>query len=156
MGKKGKKAKKGKGADKVVSGDIPAEVSGVKVPKKLRKLGKQAVKAVKNPVVSEVVAGALLAAAAALREGKDPKSVTGGLKNGARKAANGAGEGAERLSDTLKTLALDLARRTLDGIGEQQRTGSGNGTPHLRRKPADSEPSSGDGEGLEHVGGRGG
>jgi hypothetical protein len=105
-GKKGKKAK------------VPKEIGGVKVPKKLRKLGNQAVKAVKDPAVSEVVAGALLAAAAALREGKDPKTVVGAaVKSGFKGAASSGGS---RLSDGLKLLAMDLAKRTLDGMAEKK------------------------------------
>jgi hypothetical protein len=112
---KGKKSKAGKAK-------VPKEIGGVKVPKKLRKLGSQAAKAVKDPAVTEVVAGALLAAAAALREGKDPKTVVGAaMKNGFKSATAGAGNaGGPRLSDTLKLLAMDLAKRTLDGIGEKQ------------------------------------
>jgi hypothetical protein len=106
---KGKKTKKGK---------VPKEIGGVKVPKKLRKLGNQAAKAVKDPAVTEVVAGALLAAAAALREGKDPKTVVGAaVKSGFKGAANSGGI---RLSDSLKLLAMDFAKRTLDGMGEKK------------------------------------
>jgi hypothetical protein len=106
------KAKKGK------KGKVPKEIGGVKVPKKLRKLGNQAVKAAKDPAVTEVVAGALLAAAAALREGKDPKTVVGAaVKSGFKGAASSDGS---RLSDSLKLLAMDFAKRTLDGIGENK------------------------------------
>jgi hypothetical protein len=106
---KGKKAKKGK---------VPKEIGGVKVPKKLRKLGNQAAKAVKDPAVTEVVAGALLAAAAALREGKDPKTAVGAaVKHGFKGAASNGGA---RLSDSLKLLAMDFAKRTLDGMGERK------------------------------------
>ena len=114
------KAKKGKKTK------VPKEIGGVKVPKKLRKLGNQAVKAVKDPAVTEVVAGALLAAAAALREGKDPKTVVGAaVKNGFKSAAGGGNGSGTRLSDSLKLLALDFAKRTLDGIGDKADRGAG-------------------------------
>jgi hypothetical protein len=116
--KKNKKAK----ADKAIK--VPKEVGGVKLPKELRKIGKQAVKAAKNPVVSEMAAGALLAAAAALRSGKDPKAAPGAVAGGAQAAAGGAGQQAVRLSDSLKALAIDLARKTLDGIEEQRKAGA--------------------------------
>jgi hypothetical protein len=58
-------AKDGKNKKKGGKARIPKEIGGVKVPKKLRKLGGKAVKAASDPVVSEVVAGALLAAAEA-------------------------------------------------------------------------------------------
>ena len=111
---KGKKDKKNK---------VPKEIGGVKVPKKLRKLGNEAAKLAREPVVAEVVAGALLAAAAALREGKDPKGTIGAaLKGGAKSAVGGGkgkarsddGEGVGRLSDSLKLMALDFARRALE------------------------------------------
>jgi hypothetical protein len=92
----------------------------VKVPKKLRKLGGKAVKAASDPVVSEVVAGALLAAAAALREGKDPKSAVGAaFKGGVQTAKDGARQEAGLLSDALKGLAMDIAKRTFETIKEQ-------------------------------------
>jgi hypothetical protein len=135
---KGKKNKGGK--DKV-----PKEFGGVKVPKKLRKLGTQAAKAVKDPAVTEVVAGALLAAAAALREGKDPKTVVGAaMKNGFKSATAGAGNaGGPRLSDSLKLLAMDLAKRTLDGIGEKKAQRAADAPHEAAPAPA---PAAGAGE----------
>ncbi len=99
-GKKGKK-------DKV---KIPKRIAGVKVSKVVRKAGKSALKLAETPAVSETVAAALLAAAAALR---DPPAT----KRAAAAAADSAGEAGEealRLGDSLRRLALDMARRTLD------------------------------------------
>ncbi|HEY0148389.1 MAG TPA: hypothetical protein VGB70_05235 [Allosphingosinicella sp.] len=113
-------AKDGKNKKKGGKARIPKEIGGVKVPKKLRKLGGKAVKAASDPVVSEVVAGALLAAAAALREGKDPKAALGaGFKGGVATAKSGARQEAGRLSDALKGLALDIAKKTFESIKEQ-------------------------------------
>jgi hypothetical protein len=123
-------AKDGKKKGKKAETKLPKEVGGVKVPKQLRKLGNKAVQAAGNPVVSEVVAGALLAAAAALRQGKDPKAGAGGAGAGGPAGADRSGgdEGiaqvkrqAARLSDSLKVLAIDIARRALDGIEEGNR-----------------------------------
>ena len=97
---KGKKAKK--------------EDGGLKIPKPLRKAGKEALKLAKEPVVSEVVAAALLSAAAALR---DNKTAAKAGQKGAEKAADAAAETGQEFSkigDALRGLALDLARRTLD------------------------------------------
>jgi hypothetical protein len=97
----GKKDKK----DKI---KIPKRIAGVKVSKAVRKAGKSALKLAETPAVSETVAAALLAAAAALR---DPPAT----RRGARATAAGeAGEEAIRLGDSLRRLALDMARRTLD------------------------------------------
>jgi hypothetical protein len=99
-GKKGKK-------DKV---KIPKRIAGVKVSKVVRRAGKSALKLAETPAVSETVAAALLAAAAALR---DPPAT----KRAATAAADTAGEAGQealRLGDSLRRLALDMARRTLD------------------------------------------
>ena len=105
-------------------GKLPKEVGGIKVPKQLRKAGNKAMKLAKDPVVSEVVAAALLSAAAALREKKDPKVVpaAAGAADAAADAAEGAKRQANKLSDSLKVLAIDLARRALDGM-EKNRAG---------------------------------
>ena len=99
----GKKDKK----DKI---KIPKRIAGVKVSKAVRKAGKSALKLAETPAVSETVAAALLAAAAALR---DPPAT----KRAAAAAADTAGEAGQealRLGDSLRRLALDMARRTLD------------------------------------------
>jgi hypothetical protein len=99
-GKKGKK-------DKV---KIPKRIAGVKVAKAVRRAGNSALKLAETPAVSETVAAALLAAAAALR---DPPATM----RAAAAAAEGAGEAGQeaiRLGDSLRKLAIDMARRTLD------------------------------------------
>jgi hypothetical protein len=98
---------------------IPKQIAGIKVPKKLRKAGNKAVKLAKDPVVGEVVAAALLSAAAALREGaadsgKATPAAAGDGAEGVKRQANALG-------DSLKGLAIDLARRTLEGLGDAER-----------------------------------
>ena len=90
------------------------KAGGVKVPKQLRKIGKKAMKLADNPVVSEVVAAALLSAAAALREndGARRKAVKAGKV--ALDAAEGLTRDTGKTGNSLRKLALDLARRTLD------------------------------------------
>ncbi|HEX9965034.1 MAG TPA: hypothetical protein VGB04_08620 [Allosphingosinicella sp.] len=109
MAKADKKAKKGK--DKV---KVPKRIAGVKVPKAVRQTGKSALKSAlklaEQPAVSETVAAALLAAAAALR---DPPAT----KRAAAAAVDGAGEAGREaigLGDSLRRMAIDMARRTLD------------------------------------------
>jgi hypothetical protein len=110
-GKDKDKKHKGKKADK---GD-----SALHIPKPLRKAGKEAMKLARQPVVSEVVAAALLSAAAALRENKSVTRV--GVKSAgkAADAAEEAGREASKLGDAMRGLALDLARRTLDNWDRQ-------------------------------------
>jgi len=96
--------------DKKVKVKIPKRIAGVKVAKAVRKAGNSALRLAESPAVSETVAAALLAAAAALR---DPPATRRGAKAAADAAAE-AGQEALRLGDTLRRLALDMARRTLD------------------------------------------
>ena len=115
---KGKDKKKDKKADAKKGG-------GIKIPKPLRKAGKEALKLASEPVVSEIVAAALLSAAAALRGDK----ATG---KGAEAAADAAGEAsrkASKMGDSMRALAIDLARRTLDNWERPaaQKSGSGKG-----------------------------
>ena len=104
---------------------IPKHLAGIKVPKKLRKAGNKAIKLAGDPLVSEVVAAALLSAAAALREGGKAKPK--GAKSGAAAAAGGGksasdeGGNANFLGDSLKVLAVDFARRTLEGVEDANR-----------------------------------
>jgi hypothetical protein len=131
--------KKNKGA-KSSGGKIPKEVAGVKVPKELRRLGKKAVKAAKSPAVNEIVAGALLSAAASLRQpvrpGKAPHladragdgpgddmSGAGGSGGPRSSSSGGGGRGRKSaaLGDALRAIAFDFARRALDGIEESKK-----------------------------------
>ncbi|HEX8063473.1 MAG TPA: hypothetical protein VF535_09665 [Allosphingosinicella sp.] len=105
MAKGDRKAKKSK--DKV---KIPKRIAGVKVPKSVREAGRQALKLAEQPAVSETVAAALLAAAAALRDPPATRRAAGA----AAEAAGDAGQDAIRLGDSLRKMAIDMARRTLD------------------------------------------
>jgi hypothetical protein len=103
---KGKKEKSEKKAK--------ADKQGVKLPKAIRKAGEKAMELAREPMVSEIVAAALLSAAAALRDNKSPgrAAVAAGVEGLA--AAGEAGKQASKVGDAMRGLALDLARRTLD------------------------------------------
>jgi hypothetical protein len=124
-GKKDKKAKKASSA----GGDAGA----LKLPKPLRKAGKAALKAASNPAVSETVAAALLGAAAALREGK-------GVREGAKAAGVAATDAVDQatrdmsgIASTLRALALDVARKTIDAWAAD---GGDEDAPRGQAKPA--------------------
>jgi hypothetical protein len=111
MAKGDKKAKKGKSKDKAADAiKIPKRIAGVKVSKAVRDVGKSALKFAEQPAVSETVAAALLAAAAALR---DPPATKRAAASAAG-AAGDAGQAAIGLGDSLRKMAIDMARRTLD------------------------------------------
>lgn len=126
MAKDGKKSGKAK---------LPKEVGGVKLPKKLRKVGKKALKLAKEPVVGETVAAALLAAAAALREGPAVKRSARAAGAAAVGGAEEAGREANRMADALRAFAIDMARRTLDSWDEK---GGGSGRRTRRGSPEEA------------------
>jgi hypothetical protein len=108
--KKDKKAKaKANGGDAAVA----KEASYGKLPKGLRKAGKAAMKLAEQPVVSEAVAAALLAAAAALRDTGATKRAAKATGDAAADAAGATGKQASLLGDALKSVAIDVARRTV-------------------------------------------
>jgi urease accessory protein UreF len=121
MAKGDKKAKKGK--DKV---KIPKRIAGVKVSKAVRQAGKTALKLAEQPAVSETVAAALLAAAATLRDPPATKRAAGAAAG----AAGEAGQEALKLGDSLRKMAIDMARRTLDAweAGDARPRGNGGGS----------------------------
>jgi hypothetical protein len=104
MAKGDKKAKKDKDKVKV---KIPKRIAGVKVSKAVRQAGKTALKLAEQPAVSETVAAALLAAAATLRDSPATRRAAGA-------SAGEAGKDALKLGDSLRRMAIDMARRTLD------------------------------------------
>ena len=103
---KGKKEKK---KDKA-----PKSAAGIKLPKQLRKAGHLAMDLAREPVVSEVVAAALLSAAAALRGNKKAARAVGAAGGEVLQGATEATKQASKVGDALRDLAIDLARRTLD------------------------------------------
>ena len=106
-----------------------------KMPKQLRNIGRKAMKLADNPVVSEVVAAALLSAAAALREndGARGKAVKAGKV--ALDAAEGLTRSSSKVGDSLRKLALDLARRTLDSWDGQDSPAAASAKPPRSPKP---------------------
>ena len=114
---------KGKDGDKgkAKKAKIAKFVGQVKVSKKLRKAGEKMREIADQPIVSNVVAAAMMAAAAALAENK-------GEKRSAKKSAGvAAGTEAGKLADSLRALALDVARRTLESWEPKSGTGKSKG-----------------------------
>jgi hypothetical protein len=136
---KGKKDKKNKGRNESVG----ASDSGAKISKKLRKAGNKALNLAREPMVSEIVAAALLSAAAALR---DNKKVTRAASAAGAEALDGsleAGKQATKVGDALRGLALDLARRTLDNWDRSSgaktgKGGKGSGNPDAAGPDSDA------------------
>ncbi|WP_129792279.1 hypothetical protein [Sphingosinicella sp. CPCC 101087] len=105
---------------------IPKRVAGVKVPKKVRKQARKAIKATESPVVRSFAAAAL----GAMAEARAAQAVARTLRNGREPGRTVAIDG-DRLAETIRTAALDGMRRFLEGFDEGMRKAS--------RRPAEDE-----------------
>ena len=81
---------------------------------KIVKAVKGAKKITKNPMTTEIVAATLVAAAAALRDPKKAKALALEAADDLKKAAKSGADGG-----ALWKLALDVARRSIDAVGEE-------------------------------------
>ena len=89
---------------------------GGKTGKKFRKATEKATKLAANPLVAEVVAATLLAAAAAIRNPKKAREIALSAGDELSSAAKGAiGQG-----NAFWKLAMDVAKRSVDALGEDQ------------------------------------
>lgn len=113
---------------------LPKKVAGVKIPKGLRKAGEAAKDLAQQPVISELVAAALTAAAASLSETKTAKAAR-------RETADAASDTMKEVSaigSAVKRVLLDAARELLDSIDDAVETGE---KTLARSEPAKSKPS---------------
>lgn len=99
-----------KGKDKKdKAGKLPKRIGGVKVPKELRKSGAKMVDALSHPLLADVAAAALLAAAAALRDDET-------LRATAAKARDDAGKSLRALSGEAGAFASLVASAAEAGM----------------------------------------
>lgn len=123
------KDKKGKSAKRI---------AGAKVPKELRKAGNAARKLARQPVVSELVAAALTAAAASLAQGRTGRAVrreTGEAAAEVAKTGAAAGEAVKRaLLDAARTL-LDTIDDAASGATKGKGEDSGSGKKRKLKAP---------------------
>jgi len=96
---------------------LPKEVAGVKIPKKLRKAGSAAMDLAQQPIVGELVAAALTAAAASLM--KDTKAGRAVRREAADATSEGIKE-ASAIGTAVKQVLLDAARELLDSFENAQ------------------------------------
>ncbi|HEV2747012.1 MAG TPA: hypothetical protein VGW34_06905 [Allosphingosinicella sp.] len=110
-------------AKKANKGKLPKEIAGVKVPKELRRAGAGAARIIDHPVVGDLVAAALLAAAAALRESKDVRAAARSIGDEAGEAAAGTARVMNKARAALKAAANAIGQGILDELAG----GSGGG-----------------------------
>lgn len=94
---------------------IPKRVAGVKVPKKVRKKAKKAIRAAESPVVREFAAAALGAVADA-RASRAVRAFGNGRELGRPLRVD-----ADQLAETIRSAALGGIRRFLEGFDEGMR-----------------------------------
>lgn len=94
---------------------IPKRVAGVKIPKKVRRKVKKATKVVESPVVREIAAAALGAAAEA--KAAKARARAAGVETRALGGATIRIDG-DRLIETVRAAAIDGLRRFLEGLDE--------------------------------------
>lgn len=111
MAKNGGKKKKAKRAERADKTDSGAKLKS-KVAKAVVGAKSAAGKLSENPLVAEVVAAALVATAAAL---KDPKKARK-LADNARSDLEDAAKEGGRKTSAFWQLALDVARRSIDAL----------------------------------------
>lgn len=114
MAKKKDKKKAKDGAAK-----LPKRIAGVKVPKELRAPGGKLMEAVRNPLVMDLAAAALVAAAAGLREGKN--------RNRPEKGDDGRDRGSD-LGNLIAAKAIEGVRKLAAGAKPPARPGDEDAT----------------------------
>jgi hypothetical protein len=92
------------------NGKLPKRIAGVKIPKKLRKSGAPLYALLQNPLVADLVAVGLIAAADALTKTQTAKTAGKAAKHGAKDAADATGSGAQTIAGVLAVAAREGAK----------------------------------------------
>jgi len=136
MAKSTKKAG-GKKAKKTLK--MPKTIAGIKVPKEVRKAAEPILAAARNPVVAEIAAAALVAAAGAIatrRKKPELNHAIGAAR--AKVAATG-----DSLRSTFNTLASDMADRALSALeGLERNLADATGSAKMPEAPEPPETPS--------------
>ena len=89
---------------------LPKRIAGVKIPKRLRKSGAPLYALLQNPLVADLVAVGLIAAADALTKTQAAKAAGKAAKHGAKDAAEATGTGAASVAGILALAAREGAK----------------------------------------------
>ena len=116
---KDKKNKKQPGANTLQTTGAPITPAQTKRPKRAKvaavaKVAKtKAVDLASNPVVAEIVAASLVAAAAAIKNPKKARAMAASVGD----ELEAAGKGAQAKGNAFWQLAMDIARRSIEALG---------------------------------------
>ncbi len=106
----------------------PKRIAGVKVPKRMRKpLGKTG-DLIQHPLIADIIAAALISAAAAIRGSTKVRSAAKTAKTKTAGPAGGIGAGATTLATAIAAKAKQGAEaigEAYDGAGKRGTSGSG-------------------------------
>lgn len=102
---------------------LPKRIAGVKVPKSVRSGGEKLVDALSHPLIADIAAAALLAAAAALRDDKGVRRSAAKAKDGAEKGVKELGREASVLRSSLAGLAEAASASVGAGKGVKKKGG---------------------------------
>lgn len=111
MPKSNKAAAKGNSKNQNAPDKLPKRIAGTKVPKRVRKSGLWS-GWVNSPLGRELIASALVAAAAAIVGDK-------GTRQGKKASAGQASGGSSRIAQTIADAAIDMVSRRLGGSDQQ-------------------------------------
>ena len=98
----------------------PKRIAGMKVPKKMRKRIGKTGNVLQHPLVADLIAAGLVAAAAALRDNKSVRSAARRAKGKAGNAAQGIGAGMASLGTVIAAKAkegADYISSAYEGVG---------------------------------------
>jgi hypothetical protein len=111
------KSKKAEGGKKKKGGESKAKAApaAAKVSKIAKVAAEKAADLASNPVVAEIVAATLVAAAAAIRDPKKARQIAEAAGNELETAGKTASKGGE----AMWQLALDVGRKSLEALGNE-------------------------------------
>jgi hypothetical protein len=111
----------GKKKDKKSKHTLPKRIAGVKVPKKLRKAGGSALAS--TPIVSEIIATSLIAAAAALAKTETGGRVARKAQQGLQSLKQDGASGAHDLAGVIGAAITSAVEHWAGGSADDRRKG---------------------------------
>ena len=126
-----------KGKDGKQKLKVPKKIAGVKVPKEVRKAADPVLRALDNPLVADIAAAALVAAAGALTERRKPGRSKGAAADNPGAASSGS------LNGAFSVLAAKMADKAMSALEtlEQRVTDKGEPTESKPASPRGKRPS---------------
>lgn len=127
--RKAKEAKAKKKAKQKADGSrVPRQIAGMTIPDELRRQGETLLRVAESPVMADIAAAALLAAAAALKNEPHVRAAASDAGEALTSGAKAAGRKGEQVGAIIKAAAIEAARQ-LARAYEDARKDSGTPKP---------------------------